>query len=856
MQVKVAKGKVDKKTGVFTAKVTASVLLEGETKKLSFKDGLADERGNITDMSDKTGNRLAVSVGVNGLGGTFQRAGSDTPYRIDGARNFFSGKSDADKKATDDAVRLYLGTYNVSLEKGTLTVVVDKKGKAKVAGTVDGNAVSASSQLLVGDGVATIPVVVANKKVSLAFCLWLTENGTVEVLGTAGIAGKPERIESGATFNLDADAFAELLGGLYADFLPKGLSVDDDGKKWIVAKGAKTGKLVLFDKTTGALDGSKSKVTDNMSGLKLTYKTKDGTFTGSFKVYTFEMSKIKSYTANVKGVMIGEKGYGFATISKVGSVVVTISKVESPEEPPEEPEDPEDEPPVEPPVELPEDPEDDPPEEPSPVVVDGLVAWYKFDGNAEDSSGNEHHMKVVGNSPTLTTDRFGNAASAYHFSGNAEHFVPEDDYFVEGSFSASLWFKTTASLSDHGSSSTAWNPGNYVLFPRNSQSEAGNGIKVGVDGIQVTEHGNFHLPTTLSYNTALSGWNHVVLTVRDNGNPIIYLNGVFVAEGAATSRKKFLQPDIGGDAWGYYTGDVDDVQIYDRALTADEVKALYEGATPEPGVRDAEFCIVDLSKGPSAVAYPVTYRTGAPADGWTDEYKTTKLVLRVIQPGVFTKGSLEEEAYNPPRRVTLTKSYCLGVFEVTQRQWELVMGMNPSYFGSDMRPVESVSYDMVRGIDRGALWPASAEVDATSFLGKLRARTGLDFDLPTQTQWEYACRAGTTTDYSYGDTPNGDCMWYVDNAGEQTHDVGTRLPNPWGFYDMHGNVWEWCRDWSPDVDETVTDPKGPDSGSGRAVRGGGLYAEAASCTSAAGGFWWPSSETTSSCGFRLSIDME
>ena len=112
---------------------------------------------------------------------------------------------------------------------------------------------------------------------------------------------------------------------LYPDYLPNGVAVSQNGKKWIVADGAKTGKLVLLDKTTGALDPDKSKFTDNMSGLKLTYKAKDGTFKGSFKVYNFENGKIKAYSASVTGLMIGDKGYGTATIRKPScSFVITI----------------------------------------------------------------------------------------------------------------------------------------------------------------------------------------------------------------------------------------------------------------------------------------------------------------------------------------------------------------------------------------------------------------------------------------------------------------------------------------------------------------------------------------------------
>ena len=322
VQVKVAKGKVDRKNGVFSAKVTATVQLAGEAKKLSFKGGVADEKGNVSEMTDKNNNhKLAVTVGVNGLGGTF-----DDKYKVDGARNMFSGKSAADKEAAGDAARLYQGVYNVAFDGGTLSVSVDKKGKAKIAGTVEGNKVSATSQLVVGKDAAVVPVVIT-KKVNVAFCLWVMADGTVEARGIEGaIADRPSTLKAGAKFVLDVAAAKGLaaLPGLYGEYLPNGIDVTANGTKWVVAGGAKAGKLVLL-KDTSDIDSEKSKFTDNMAGLKLTYKQKDGTFNGSFKVYNLESNgKIKAYTANVTGVMIGAKGYGTATIKKVGSVAVTI----------------------------------------------------------------------------------------------------------------------------------------------------------------------------------------------------------------------------------------------------------------------------------------------------------------------------------------------------------------------------------------------------------------------------------------------------------------------------------------------------------------------------------------------------
>ena len=240
-----------------------------------------------------------------------------------------------------------------------------------------------------------------------------------------------------------------------------------------------------------------------------------------------------------------------------------------------------------------------------------------------------------------------------------------------------------------------------------------------------------------------------------------------------------------------------------------------------------DYCIIDLSGGASAASYPVAYMDSIPAGGWSDEYKTAKLVLRYIAPGSFNMGGT--------RPVRFTRAYYIGVFEVTQKQYELVTGKNPSgkngstKFIGDTHPVESVSYKTIRGTTQGATWPWTADVDPDTFLGRLRARTGLDgFDLPTDAQWEYACRAGTATVYSYGDSVNGDYMWYNKNSESVHHPVGTRLPNPWGLYDMHGNVWEWCLDWyqSDLGTAAVNDPVGPFSGSGRVHRGGTWYSDA------------------------------
>ncbi len=280
----------------------------------------------------------------------------------------------------------------------------------------------------------------------------------------------------------------------------------------------------------------------------------------------------------------------------------------------------------------------------------------------------------------------------------------------------------------------------------------------------------------------------------------------------------------------------DGQSVSNLTSTAGATVNLYALWTPAP------YCVIDLSAGANASSYPVTYLAAPPSGGFNvDAYKTTKLVLKRIESGSFMMG----ESVN----VTLTKPFFIGLFEVTQKQFQLVTGSNPSNFSGDKRPVEYMSYNIIRGSTNGAKWPESNAVDSSSFLGKLRTRTGLDFDLPTEAQWEYACRAGTTTTYSYGDSANGNYMWYDSNASSQTHDVGTKQPNPWGLYDMHGNVWEWCLDWSGTL-SGGTDPKGNSSGTIRILRGGSWENRDSWCSSSYRYAGYPSAKTDR-YGFRL-----
>ena len=263
----------------------------------------------------------------------------------------------------------------------------------------------------------------------------------------------------------------------------------------------------------------------------------------------------------------------------------------------------------------------------------------------------------------------------------------------------------------------------------------------------------------------------------------------------------------------------------------------------------ATYMVIDLSGGSEASSYSVSYMTGIPSGGWTDEYKSTKLVLRKCPAGA-----------DPLNRYTLSKDFFVGVFEVTQKQWNLVMGTSPASGKGvgDTYPVYNVSYNMIRGSSSGSLWPGSSSVDSDSFIGRLRSRTGVaELDLPTEAQWEYACRAGTTTTYNTGDSESAlsAAGWYSSNSSSATHPVGQKTANAWGLYDMHGNVWEWCLDWH-DWNNTLsgTDPAGPSSGSNRYVRGGSWDYGASYCSSSYRSGLSPS-YTGNYLGFRLSRTM-
>jgi len=206
--------------------------------------------------------------------------------------------------------------------------------------------------------------------------------------------------------------------------------------------------------------------------------------------------------------------------------------------------------------------------------------------------------------------------------------------------------------------------------------------------------------------------------------------------------------------------------------------------------------------------------------------------FKLIPAGTFTMGSPSNELgrfsnEGPQHQVTLTQSFYMQTTEVTQAQWEAVMRSNPSYFtGCSTCPVEQVSWN-----------------DVQSYITQMNLRPGEGtYSLPTEAQWEYSARAGSTTAFYNGGITETDCGydpnldaigWYCYNSGNETHPVAQKTPNTWGLYDMSGNVWEWCQDWYGSYpSSSVTDPTGPSSGSDRVLRSGNWYFGARDCRSA------------------------
>lgn len=252
--------------------------------------------------------------------------------------------------------------------------------------------------------------------------------------------------------------------------------------------------------------------------------------------------------------------------------------------------------------------------------------------------------------------------------------------------------------------------------------------------------------------------------------------------------------------------------------------------------------------------------------GWPSQTKKPKeltldlgngiqMQVMLIPAGKFQMGFQAEDRKHyatemQGRKVTLSKTFYMGKYPVTQQQWLALMPSNPSRFKGPEHPIHGVSWKQ-----------------ANEFCRKLAEKTSRPVRLPTDAEWEYACRAATKTGFYFGNDPNalGDHAWYGDNSQGTTHPVGQKKPNAWGLYDMCGNVWEWCSDWYHRLDHTtgpVTDPKGPQKSplDAHVLRGGAWHTDPVYSRSVMRGGDFPCGEggpaswDNASCsGFRIAI---
>jgi len=223
-----------------------------------------------------------------------------------------------------------------------------------------------------------------------------------------------------------------------------------------------------------------------------------------------------------------------------------------------------------------------------------------------------------------------------------------------------------------------------------------------------------------------------------------------------------------------------------------------------------------------------------------------------VKAGSFTMGSPLDETGRDgdegAHHVTLTRTFWMSTTETTQAQYEEIMGTSSSRFAGPRRPVEQVSW-----------------YDAQDFVGKLNQRerqasrlpAGWEYRLPTEAEWEYACRAGSQTVFCFGNDAESlsDYAWFEANSANQTHDVAGKRPNRWGLHDMHGNVWEWCQDWYGEYTTgKQADPTGAAGGSFPVLRGGSWNFSSGLCRSANRN-WDSPSGRDSLLGFRLVMAM-
>lgn len=300
-------------------------------------------------------------------------------------------------------------------------------------------------------------------------------------------------------------------------------------------------------------------------------------------------------------------------------------------------------------------------------------------------------------------------------------------------------------------------------------------------------------------------WNGMVdidytITGEDTENTAIAVKVTDQDTGRIYTPTNFLEvpPTCAGRHRITWSTEADKLDLIASNVTVSVSLLKYDAVA----VTNDLYYVIDLSGGPDAESWPVTCLSSVPKDGWTDEYKTKKLVLRRIEPGTIT--GIEDKSSEEEDGITIDSPYYIGVFEVTVAQWERMTGVGKAslYNSADLLPRINVTYAELRGGTLGVLYPDSTAVDPTNVVGVLRKKTGLvTLDLPTCSQWEYACRAGTTSYYNNGGSTEADLKVVGRYSGncddgrggyDDTTVVGSYAPNAFGLYDMHGNAKETC----------------------------------------------------------------
>ncbi len=309
------------------------------------------------------------------------------------------------------------------------------------------------------------------------------------------------------------------------------------------------------------------------------------------------------------------------------------------------------------------------------------------------------------------------------------------------------------------------------------------------------------------------------------------------------------------------------------------VRLTASAADVPPDVMDIDLETKDVAYYPSVDYLP----DGGLAN---DKYRTTHLVMKKVHAAgkTFTMGSPTDEnqwrsASEVQHSVSFTKDYYLAIYETTRRQFALMGCTEPNWSGADQAtpygsddynkcPIGFITYNNLRGAASTIDWPTTGTT-VGGYLATIRTTTGISsLDLPTEAQWEFACRAGTTTalysgqgctdHYSSSTVPEIAWYYYNSDSGSTIHAVGGKPANPWGFYDMCGNVQEWCLDWYGDYDTStspVVDPPGSSSGDSRVFRGGHYASFSPACRSAARGGGNPR-DANAKFGFRLCIPLQ